>query len=42
MPGRSTVDRQRVSTFPGLAVMLTGLAFSLLGDGLADALELPR
>jgi ABC-type dipeptide/oligopeptide/nickel transport system permease subunit len=24
------------------AVMLTGLAFSLLGDGLADALELPR
>src|ERR671935_34244 len=31
-----------ISTFPGIAVMLTGLAFSLLGDGLADALELPR
>ena len=31
-----------ISTFPGIAVMITGLAFSLLGDGLADALELPR
>lgn len=31
-----------ISTFAGLAVMVTGLAFSLLGDGLADALELPR
>lgn len=31
-----------ISTFPGIVVMLTGLAFSLLGDGLADALELPR
>ena len=31
-----------ISTFPGIAVMLTGLAFSLLGDGLADALELPH
>ena len=31
-----------VSTFPGIAVMITGLAFSLLGDGLADALEIPR
>jgi ABC-type dipeptide/oligopeptide/nickel transport system permease subunit len=31
-----------ISAFPGIAVMLTGLAFSLLGDGLADALELPR
>lgn len=31
-----------VSTFPGIAVMVTGLAFSLLGDGLADALEVPR
>ncbi len=31
-----------VSTFPGIAVMITGLAFSFLGDGLADALEIPR
>ena len=31
-----------ISTFPGIAVMLTGLAFSLLGDGLADAFETPR
>jgi len=31
-----------VSTFPGIAVMITGLAFSLLGDGLADALDIPR
>jgi peptide/nickel transport system permease protein len=31
-----------ISTFAGIAVMITGLAFSLLGDGLADALELPR
>jgi peptide/nickel transport system permease protein len=31
-----------ISTFPGLAVMLTGLAFSLLGDGLADALAIPH
>ena len=30
-----------ISTFPGLAVMITGLAFSLLGDGLADALAVP-
>jgi peptide/nickel transport system permease protein len=29
-----------ISTFPGIAVILTGLAFSLLGDGLADALEI--
>lgn len=31
-----------ISTFPGIAIMITGLAFSLLGDGLADALEVPR
>jgi peptide/nickel transport system permease protein len=30
-----------ISTFPGIAVMITGLAFSLLGDGLADALAVP-
>jgi ABC-type dipeptide/oligopeptide/nickel transport system permease subunit len=31
-----------ISTFPGIAIMLTGLAFSLLGDGLADSMELGR
>jgi peptide/nickel transport system permease protein len=31
-----------ISTFPGLAVLLTGLAFSFLGDGLADALNARR
>ncbi len=30
-----------ISIFPGLAIVLTGLGFSLLGDGLADALR-PR
>ena len=29
------------SFFPGLAIMLTVLAFNLLGDGLRDALD-PR
>jgi peptide/nickel transport system permease protein len=31
-----------ISTFPGLAVLLTGLAFSFLGDGLADTLNTRR
>lgn len=31
-----------ISTFPGIAVMVTGLAFSLLGDGLADSMDLRR
>ncbi|MDB5058223.1 MAG: nickel transporter permease [Chloroflexi bacterium] len=31
-----------ISTFPGIAVLYTGLAFSLLGDGLADALNARR
>jgi peptide/nickel transport system permease protein len=31
-----------ISTFPGIVIMITGLAFSLLGDGLADALEVPH
>jgi len=31
-----------ISTFPGVAIMLTGLIFGLLGDGLADALDVPR
>jgi peptide/nickel transport system permease protein len=30
-----------VVTFPGLAILLTALAFNLLGDGLRDALD-PR
>jgi peptide/nickel transport system permease protein len=30
-----------VVTFPGLAILLTALAFTLLGDGLRDALD-PR
>lgn len=30
-----------ISTFPGLALMLAGVTFSLIGDGLADALR-PR
>lgn len=30
-----------ISIFPGVAIVLTGLGFSLLGDGLADALR-PR
>ena len=28
-----------ISVFPGLAVVVTGIAFSLFGDGLADALR---
>ena len=40
--GRTFISTQWwISTVPGIAVMLTGLAFSLLGDGLADALEIP-
>ncbi len=30
-----------ITTFPGLAIMLTVLAINLLGDGLRDALD-PR
>jgi glutathione transport system permease protein len=30
-----------VTTFPGIAIMLTVLGFNLLGDGLRDALD-PR
>ena len=40
--GRSYLRRAWwVSTFPGLAVMVTVLAINLLGDGLRDALD-PR
>jgi ABC-type dipeptide/oligopeptide/nickel transport system permease subunit len=28
----------QIATFPGFAIMLTGLGLSLLGDGLADLL----
>ena len=35
------VDGWWVATFPGLAIVLTVLAFNLLGDGLRDALD-PR
>jgi peptide/nickel transport system permease protein len=31
-----------VSLFPGLAVVITGIAFSVFGDGLADALRVRR
>jgi peptide/nickel transport system permease protein len=31
-----------ISLFPGLAVVITGIAFSLFGDGLADALRVGR
>ena len=40
--GRSLIYQSWwISTFPGIAVMITTLAFSVLGDGLAGALELP-
>src|SRR5215212_7594244 len=31
-----------ISFFPGLAVVVTGIAFSIFGDGLADALRVQR
>ena len=31
-----------ISAFPGLAVVVTGIAFSIFGDGLADALRPQR
>jgi peptide/nickel transport system permease protein len=31
-----------ISTFPGLAIVITGMAFSFFGDGLADALRMQR
>jgi peptide/nickel transport system permease protein len=31
-----------ISTFPGLAIVITGMAFSIFGDGLADALRMQR
>ena len=35
------MDAWWIATFPGLAIVLAVLAFSLLGDGLRDALD-PR
>jgi peptide/nickel transport system permease protein len=34
-------DAPHVTTFPGLAILLTVLALNLFGDGLRDALD-PR
>ena len=31
-----------ISACPGLAVVITGIAFSIFGDGLADALRIKR
>jgi peptide/nickel transport system permease protein len=37
--GESLISTQwQIATFPGIAVVLTGLGLSLLGDGLADLL----
>lgn len=37
----SVFNAPRLVFFPGIAIMLTVLAFNLLGDGLRDALD-PR
>jgi peptide/nickel transport system permease protein len=43
MEGRTFIGNAWwISTFPGLAIVLTGMAFSIFGDGLADALRLGR
>ena len=34
-------DSSHVTTFPGIAIMITILSLNLLGDGLRDALD-PR
>ncbi len=40
--GRGTLlDAWWIATFPGLAIVLTVLAFNLVGDGLRDATD-PR
>ena len=39
--GVSRADYRKTTTFPGLALVLTVLAFNLVGDGLQDALN-PR
>jgi ABC-type dipeptide/oligopeptide/nickel transport system permease subunit len=37
--GESLITTQwQLSTFPGIAILITGLGLSLLGDGLADLL----
>jgi peptide/nickel transport system permease protein len=41
--GRTFMATARwVSLFPGLEVVLTGIAFSVFGDGLADAPRVRR
>ena len=32
-------DAEHITMYPGLAIMITILAFNLLGDGLRDALD---
>lgn len=39
MGRRYMIDSWWLVTFPGLAILLVGLAFNLLGDGLRDALD---
>jgi peptide/nickel transport system permease protein len=41
--GRTYIyDAWWICTFPGLAIMITGTCFALLGDGLADSLDARR
>ena len=38
--GRSYIkDHSYMTMFPGLAIMITVIAFNLLGDGLRDAMD---
>jgi peptide/nickel transport system permease protein len=39
MGRRYMIDSWWLVTFPGFAILLVGLAFNLLGDGLRDALD---
>ena len=39
MRASSRAARTVVVTFPGLAILITVLAFNLMGDGLRDALD---
>ncbi|HUT76318.1 MAG TPA: ABC transporter permease, partial [Polyangia bacterium] len=39
--GDRIIDAWWISTFPGLAIVLTVMSFNLVGDGLRDALD-PR
>ena len=33
------IDHSYLTLFPGLAIMLTVIAFNMLGDGLRDAMD---